>query len=149
MPVHPHCGQALMVVFAKKDRHGRRWVVVEDPRGNRLELPAAWTDLLPAMALVTQDGRAAKFTVEGLRQMTLSVNRAQEVDNKLAVDPPPAMLGAAECAEAGGEEPARQQDLDGVARGSATRPAGRLGAAGPSHAGKDGDSGRGNDGGKP
>ena len=69
MAVHLLCGRQLPVVFAKRLRSGRRMLVVEDPAGHRLELPEAWTDLMPSVPPLCVEGRVAKFDVERLKAM--------------------------------------------------------------------------------
>jgi hypothetical protein len=132
MQVHPLYGQRLAVVFAKRTRSGARWVVVDDPAGHRLELPEAWTDLVPSVAPVSVDGRVPKLSAVHLLKMSTVLRCWQEVDDKVVPAPDGAKLAAGQHVGASDGAASAASDVGGTPCQRAARPAGLLGAAGAS-----------------
>ena len=70
MPIHPLHGLALNVVSTRRDRVGRRLLVVaEVPAGGRIVLPVEWTDRGPPWTVSSLDGRQVRLDAAGLRAL--------------------------------------------------------------------------------
>ena len=87
MPIHPLNGVELPVVHFERDhQHGRRYVVVEHPRGGTLRLPIEWTDRGPPWVPPQVDGRPVRLAASGLLRLANAVHAA--FDRTLAIAGP-------------------------------------------------------------
>jgi hypothetical protein len=126
MRVHPLGGMQLAVVSFKRDHQsGRRFVVVEHPRGGQLVLPLDWTDRGPLQQVPTVDGREVVADVAALLRLAQAVSICRKVD----VDRPAPVAGAHRSAHASSADTGSTA-VGGVAGGDAARRALRVGDVG-------------------
>lgn len=69
LPVHPWCGQEVLVLAARGDHE----VHVELPNGRRCYLPLIWTDRHPRREADVLRGEPVRLTVAGLRPLAVFI----------------------------------------------------------------------------
>jgi hypothetical protein len=73
LSVHPFYGMALAAVRNERDQQGRRYVMVEHPRGGHLRLPLGWTDRSAPTSPPTVNGQKVRVSLWGLRALAAAV----------------------------------------------------------------------------